>query len=415
MLDGEASDLPPAVPGLDADGRHPGAGAQGGVVAAAQEVVGFGEQGAGHTEADSGDGEEDGEVVGAVVGGVGLGERFQQFADLVLRLGEELVGGVCLGEEGGEGSARGLGGSGGDGECGGYQDLPQAGGGESPDPVLFQELGEGGDAQLEGLCGSPGLVPELDEPGMGQLVEEGGDGEQLGVVAPELLSDLVAEAGALAGQLVEGPGAFPQLEDQGLLQVEAAEEVGVGAQGAREHPGIAAVVLGPGGGIAAPGAADLGGTDGVDREAGDEQPLDDRPVGRLDGDPDLPGRGPGLLQEPAGELRLPRAAVGKGLAAANRTVRVQEAYMVCRRAPVDADEPRKGRGHGAVVLPRAIPRVVVSRRDVREGLNWLLNGAALLPCVYHGQESVEAQSGVGVRNTYLWLVAPGGSANGLVR
>ena len=277
-------------------------------------------------------------------------------------LGEELVGGVCLGEEALEGSACGLGGSGGDGERGGVQDLPQAFGVQSADAVFFEEFGEGRDAQLEGPCGGFGLVPELDEPGVGELVEEVGDGEELGVVAPELLSDLVAEAGALASQLVDGAGAFPQLEDERLLQVEPSEEVG-GAQGATEHPGIAGVVLRPGGDVAAAGAADLGGTDGEDRKTGEEQPFDDGAVGRLDGDRDLPGRGAGLVQEPADQLRLARAPVRKGPAAANRTVRVQQACMVGRRAPIDADEKKKRRCHGAVVLPRE-----EGRRDVRVGL-----------------------------------------------
>ena len=324
-------------------------------------------------------------VVGALVVGVVLGERLQQFADVLTCLGEELVGGVCLGEEALEGSAGGLGGSGGDGERGRAQDLPQAFRVQSADAVLFEEFGEGGEAQLEGPCGGFGLVPEFDEPGVGELVEEVGDGEELGVIAPELLSDLVAEAGALASQLVDGAGAFPQLEDERLLQVEPSEEVGVGAQGATEHPGIAGVVLGPGGDVAAAGAADLGGTDGEDRKTGEEQPFDDGAVGRLDGDRDLPGGGAGLLQEPADELRLARAPVGKGPAAANRTVRVQQACMVGRRAPIDADEKKKRRCHGAVVLPRGVPRGEVSRRDVRVGLYWLLDGAALLLCVDHGQ------------------------------
>ena len=252
-------------------------------------------------------------------------------------------------------------------------------------------------------------------PGVGELIEEVGDREQLGVVAPELLADLVAEPGALAGEFVDGPGAFAQLEDERLLEFDPSEEVGVGAEGASEHPGIAGVVLRPGGDVAAPGAADLGGTDGEHRKAGDQQALDDRPVGRLDGDRELPGGGPGLVQEPADELRLARAAVGKRPAAANRTVRLQQASMVGRRAPIDTDEKQKRRCHGAVVLPREAPRGEVSRRDVRWGLYWLLDGAALLPCVPSRPRSVEAQSGVGVRNTCLRLVAPGGAANRLVK
>ena len=184
VLDGEAADLPAGVAGLDADGGDSGAGAECGVVAALEQGEGFGEESAEDVDPDSGQGEEDGGVVGALVVGVVLGERLQQFADVLTCLGEELVGGVCLGEEALEGSAGGLGGSGGDGERGGVQDLPQAFGVQSADAVFFEEFGEGRDAQLEGPCGGFGLVPELDEPGVGELVEEVGDGEELGVVAP---------------------------------------------------------------------------------------------------------------------------------------------------------------------------------------------------------------------------------------
>ena len=323
---------------------------------------------------------------------------------------------MCLGEEALEGAAGGLGGSGGDGERGGVQDLPQAFGVQSPDAVLFEEFGEGGDAQLEGECGGFGLVPELAEPGVGELIEEVGDREQLGVVAPELLADLVAEPGALAGEFVDGPGAFAQLEDERLLEFDPSEEVGVGAEGrerASRHRGgrPSPRRRRSGAGSRGSGRGPMANT----RKAGDQQALDDRPVGRLDGDRELPGGGPGLVQEPADELRLARAAVGKGPAAANRTVRLQQAYMVGRRAPIDTDEKQKRRCHGAVVLPREAPQGEVSRRDVRWGLYWLLDGAALLRCVPSRPRSVEAQSGVGVRNTCLRLVAPGGSANRLVK
>ena len=41
VLDGEAADLPAGIAGLDADGGDSGAGAEGGVVAALEEVEGL--------------------------------------------------------------------------------------------------------------------------------------------------------------------------------------------------------------------------------------------------------------------------------------------------------------------------------------------------------------------------------------
>ena len=87
VLDGEAADLPLGVAGLDADGGDSGAGAERGIVASLEELEGFGEQRAEDVDPDSGEGEEDGEVVGAFVVGVGLGDRPQQFADVFSCLG----------------------------------------------------------------------------------------------------------------------------------------------------------------------------------------------------------------------------------------------------------------------------------------------------------------------------------------
>ena len=42
VLDGEAADLPAGIAGLDADGGDSGAGAERGIVAALEEVEGFG-------------------------------------------------------------------------------------------------------------------------------------------------------------------------------------------------------------------------------------------------------------------------------------------------------------------------------------------------------------------------------------
>ena len=41
---------------------------------------------------------------------------------------------------------------------------------------------------------------------------------------------------SLPDQFVAGPGALPQLEDEGVLQGEPAEEVGIGTQGTGHHP-----------------------------------------------------------------------------------------------------------------------------------------------------------------------------------
>ena len=70
VLDGEAADLPAGVAGLDADGGDSGAGAERGVVAALEQGEGFGEESAEDVDPDSGQGEEDGGVVGALVVGV---------------------------------------------------------------------------------------------------------------------------------------------------------------------------------------------------------------------------------------------------------------------------------------------------------------------------------------------------------
>ena len=237
VLDGEAADDPLGFARLDTHRGHPGAEAERAVVAAADEVVGLGEEGAGDLEADAGEGEEDGEVVGAFLGGMSLGEGLEQFAEVPLCLCEELLGDAGLGAEGGERPDGSLGGSGGDDERRGLEDVAQGGCCQPPDPVLFQEVTESSEGQPAGFLGSLGLFPQLEEPGKGRRVAEAGDLEELGEVTPELLPDLVAVAGGLPDQFVAGPGALPQLEDEGVLQGEPAEEVGIGTQGTGHHPG----------------------------------------------------------------------------------------------------------------------------------------------------------------------------------
>ena len=141
VLDGEAADDPLGFARLDTHRGHPGAEAERAVVAAADEVVGLGEEGAGDLEADAGEGEEDGEVVGAFLGGMSLGEGLEQFAEVPLCLCEELLGDAGLGAEGGERADGSLGGSGGDDERRGLEDVAQGGCCQPPDPVLFQEVG----------------------------------------------------------------------------------------------------------------------------------------------------------------------------------------------------------------------------------------------------------------------------------
>ena len=99
VLDGEASDLPTGLAGPDAHRGHPGTGAERFVVPAAEEFEGFGAECREDVGSDSGEGAEDGEVVGTFGVGAALGECVEEVLDVVSRLGEKFVGGAGLREE----------------------------------------------------------------------------------------------------------------------------------------------------------------------------------------------------------------------------------------------------------------------------------------------------------------------------
>ena len=71
-------------------------------------------------------------------------------------------------------------------------------------------------------------------------------GQNLRVVAPELLTHAVYQPGPLGGEIVGDAGPFPEFDHFGIDRIEAPEEAAVGPQRIGEHAGVATVVLGAG-------------------------------------------------------------------------------------------------------------------------------------------------------------------------
>ena len=243
----------------------------------------------------------------------------------------------ALGDGADVGTGR-LGGAGGDGERLLAQDGEHGGGVDPADAVCLEDLGDGCLAAAARRLGRRYLVPEGEEAVGGDVVAEV---EGLRVVAPELLADAVGQAHALLAEVLGHARPFPELDDDRVACLQSTEAMAIGAQGAGEHMGVAAVVLGAGDGEAVAEAVELLGVDGMDGEALLEQGVDHGAVRHLDGNGDRLWRGAAGLHEPVAQLGQAASAVGKRPFAQDGAKRVHQAHLMRLGRPVDAGEPFK--------------------------------------------------------------------------
>jgi len=107
--------------------------------------------------------------------------------------------------------------------------------------------------------------------------------EKLRVVTPELLANPVAQARALALELLGQARPLAELDHARVAGQHAAEQVRIGAQSGRCDPGIAPIVLGPGDADAVAQPVELLGIDRVHGKAAVQQGIHHRSVRHLDG------------------------------------------------------------------------------------------------------------------------------------
>ena len=216
------------------------------------------------------------------------------------------------------------------------QQAPGLGGFQAAHPVLLQQPGKSTLAQAPGLVRRRRELPERQEPVGGEVV---GQLQGLRIVAPELFAHPVGEAGPLLLQLVGQARPGAQLDDQRIIESEAAEAMRIGPQGIAEHLRIAPIVLGAGDGEAVAEAVELLGIDGVDEEAALEQRLDHGAVADLDGDGDRARLGAAAGHQPVAEFGKSGAAMGDLALADDPARSIEQADLMFAARPVDAGEP----------------------------------------------------------------------------
>ena len=112
----------------------------------------------------------------------------------------------------------------------------------------------------------------------------------------------------------------------------------VGAKRVGKHIGVAAVVLGPGGGESVPQSVKLPGGYGISAEAVFHKGFHYRAVRNLNSDIYLPGSGLGDFQYPLDHLAKTFSSVSEGLFSHNGTCLVDDADLMELGAPVNACE-----------------------------------------------------------------------------
>ncbi len=216
------------------------------------------------------------------------------------------------------------------------QAFERLGRGEAPDAMALQQSSDSPFTDLLGLLRCRHELPEFQEPGRGDVV---GQLQHLRIVAPQQLSDAIAEPIAVVAKIIADAGPFAQLDDDRVQRLQAAQAARVRPQRVGQHVRVAAVVLGAGGREAVPEAVELLGIDGVDAEAALHQAFHHGAVRHLDGDRHGIRRRPGLLLDPGRHLGQALAAVGETALAELAALGIDHEHVVRLRCPVDAHEP----------------------------------------------------------------------------
>ena len=140
----------------------------------------------------------------------------------------------------------------------------------------------------------------------------------------------------LSLEIAVGPGEFSQLQDQGILRLEAAERLRVGAQRRREDQSVTTVVLGAGHREAVAEPIELLRVDREDSKAVLQQGIDQHAVRRLDRNRHRTRLALAKLHQPRDQGRNPLATVLEAVLL--RPAIDQRAHLVLPVPPVDSNE-----------------------------------------------------------------------------
>ena len=238
--------------------------------------------------------------------------------------------------------------------------------------MALQQAGDRILADAAGLGGRGSELPQFEEPCLGEIAFHG---QNLRVVAPELLTHAVHQPGPLDGEIVGDAGPFPELDHFGIDRIEAPEVAAVGPQRIGEHAGVG---------------------DGRPwRRAGENRsrkrssclglrecttkPCSIRasttgPCGTSMATPMTSAAAPAWGEKPRRHLGEPRPCVCEGALATHASLTVDDADLVSFRSPVDTDKPfdhvhrtssRLVRARAAAMLTK--PCIGARRRELPTG------------------------------------------------
>src|SRR5438445_9251933 len=207
---------------------------------------------------------------------------------------------------------------------------------QAPDAVAVEDTRDGFLAYLRGLLRGRDLLPQLEEP-IGRHVI--GELTGLRVISPQLTAQPVGEASAFLHEFIMHARPFAQLDHQRVVDRQAAKGVRVGAQGATQHIGVAAVVLGAHDREPVTKAVELLRIDGKDLEAMFQQRLDHRSARRFDRHADLSRRGSALVKQPGAQLRQCGSFVLHITLSNAFAIRVKQANAMLLACPIKPNKP----------------------------------------------------------------------------
>ena len=150
----------------------------------------------------------------------------------------------------------------------------------------------------------------------------------------------VAQADPFLRQFLGKPRPRPQLDQPRVGDVQAAEQAPVGAHAIAKYVGVAAVILGTGHAVPVAQAIELLRIDRVQHKSAINQGIDHRAVRYLDPHRHTVCRAADR-QQPVAKVSQALATMRKLPLSDDAALRVDKAYLVVFRAPVDAGEPRK--------------------------------------------------------------------------
>jgi hypothetical protein len=150
---------------------------------------------------------------------------------------------------------------------------------QAADAVSLEELLDGTPLETNRLRAGDAL-DELPEPG---LIRRRRELKEVRRTTVDLVPEAVGQAVHLVAHVLVDPGELADLDDQGVVGVDAPEAVPVVAQSVGQDVGIEPVILGPSHGVAVTEAVELLRIDGMDVKPSLEKRLHEGAPGTFDG------------------------------------------------------------------------------------------------------------------------------------